>query len=186
MPPETPNFDGMHARASEHLATLWIAVDRQGRMLPTTDVKSWSTKQITCFLDTLLVEETPLHVSTLAAMNKKHGFAESRNSEILFRYCQLAVAAEDESILPTVVRFITTQGRMKFVRPLYRSLFHSSMGKRLAVKTFLANKDFYHPICAKMVASDLSVKTRQVKRLWIAGAVMVGAVVWFVLYRKRR
>jgi leukotriene-A4 hydrolase len=186
MPPEMPNFDGTHTRASEHLATLWIAVDRQGRMLPTTDVKSWSTMQVTSFLDTLLVEKTPLQVSTLAAMNKQYGFAESRNSEILFRYCQLAVAAEDESILPTVVRFITTQGRMKFVRPLYRSLFHSSMGKKLAVKTFLANKDFYHPICSKMVATDLCVKNRQGKRLWIAGAVMVGAVIGLALYRKRR
>lgn len=186
MPPETPNFDGAHAQASEHLAKLWIAVDQHGRMLPTTDVTTWSSRQITCFLDTLLVEETPLQISTLHAMNKQYCFAESRNSEILFRYCQLAVAAEDESILPIVVRFITTQGRMKYVRPLYRSLYRSSMGKKLAVKTFLANKEFYHPICAKMVAFDLCVKNGGRKRLWIAGAVMVGSLVGFVLYRKRR
>jgi leukotriene-A4 hydrolase len=98
----------------------------------------------------------------------------------------LAVAAEDESILPTVVRCITTQGRMEFVRPLYRSLFHSSMGKKLEVKTFLANKDFYHPIRVNMVATDLSVKNSRGKRFWIAGAVMVGAVVGLVLFRKRR
>jgi hypothetical protein len=60
------------------------------------------------------------------------------------------------------------------------------MGKKLAVKTFLANKDFYHPICSKMVATDLCVKNRQGKRLWIAGAVMVGAVIGLALYRKRR
>jgi Leukotriene A4 hydrolase, C-terminal len=31
------------------------------------------------------------------------------------------------------------------------------MGEELAVETFLQHKDSYHPICAKMVASDLSV-----------------------------
>ena len=29
------------------------------------------------------------------------------------------------------------------------------MGKRLAVNTFVKHADFYHPICAKMVAGDL-------------------------------
>jgi len=45
---------------------------------------------------------------------------------------------------------------MKFVRPLYRALFASRMGKKLAVDTFLQSADFYHPICAKMVAGDLT------------------------------
>merc|ERR1712194_105579 len=81
------------------------------------------------------------------------------NSEVLFRFCMLAVAAGDEAILPVALRFVTSQGRMKFVRPLYRALFRSNMGKELAVKTFLANKDFYHPIAAKMVAADLSSAT---------------------------
>ena len=72
----------------------------------------------------------------------------------------LAVEAGDVSILPVVVRFITSQGRMKFVRPLYRALFHSDMGKDTAVSTFLENKDFYHPIAAKMIAADLVEKKK--------------------------
>jgi hypothetical protein len=31
------------------------------------------------------------------------------------------------------------------------------MGKSAAVATFLNNKDFYHPICSKMIATDLCV-----------------------------
>ena len=48
---------------------------------------------------------------------------------------------------------------MKFVRPLYRALAKSPMpgAKDLAVDTFVAHADFYHPICRKMVASDLGV-----------------------------
>lgn len=60
-------------------------------------------------------------------------------------------------MLMVIVYFITSQGRMKFVRPLYRALHESKMGKDLAVDAFLKNKDFYHPICAKMIASDLQL-----------------------------
>jgi len=190
MPPETPDFDRTHAEASEDLAKAWIAFDREGGSLPSEDVSIWASNQTTCFLDTLLLEDTPLRISTLQAMNEQCSFAESQNSEILFRYCKLAVEGGDESILPVVVRFITTQGRMKFVRPLYRALYQSSMGKQLAVDTFLDNKDFYHPICAKMIAVDLCVSEKHVAakrmRMWIASALAVGAVVGFVLYRKRR
>ena len=49
---------------------------------------------------------------------------------------------------------------MKFIRPLYKALYHSQMGKDIAVSTFLQHKDFYHPIGAKMVASDLMVKMK--------------------------
>ena len=46
---------------------------------------------------------------------------------------------------------------MKYVRPLYRALFASEMGKELAVQVFLKHKDFYHPICSKMIATDLKL-----------------------------
>lgn len=56
-----------------------------------------------------------------------------------------------------IVYFITSQGRMKFVRPLFRALYESKMGIDLALDAFLQNKDFYHPICAKMIAMDLKI-----------------------------
>ena len=45
---------------------------------------------------------------------------------------------------------------MKFVRPLYRSLGNSKMGRQLAIKTFQENETMYHPIARKMVKSDLA------------------------------
>lgn len=93
-----------------------------------------------------------------------------------------------------VVRFVTTQGRMKFTRPLYKALYRSKMGSDLAVKTFLAHKDIYHPICSKMVASDLSVSAGGSGSTWdtksffkAAMAVAAVAVVaGFVLTRRKK
>ena len=65
--------------------------------------------------------------------------------------------SEVEWIIPHVVKFITSQGRMKFTRPLYRALFNSKMGKEMAIETFTKNSKIYHPICRKMVATDLKI-----------------------------
>lgn len=46
---------------------------------------------------------------------------------------------------------------MKFTRVLYRALFNSKMGAAVAVDTFKAHADMYHPICAKMVRRDLKL-----------------------------
>lgn len=102
----------------------------------------------------------PLHKDTISLISLTYKFHESKNSEIFFRYSKLAIAAGDERILPTVIRFITTQGRMKYVRPLYRALFESEcpFTKLTAIEAFEANKDFYHPIAAKMIAKDLELE----------------------------
>ena len=195
MPPVLPELDTTLSRASQALASLWLTVDREGTPMPTTNgIALWSSLQITCFLDDLLLKAggMPLKVSTLHAMNDLYQLASTRNAEVLFRYCELAIPAEDVSVLPIVTRFITTQGRMKFTRPLYRALYKSRMGRNLAVSTFLANKDFYHPICVKMVAQDLKVSSKiHVKRghngvLAIAVAATVAGVAFVFLRRQRK
>ena len=58
----------------------------------------------------------------------------------------------------TLNRFIIDNTSLqKYIRPLYKSLYRSNMGKHIAIGTFLTNKDVYHPIAAKMIAIDLKV-----------------------------
>lgn len=168
MPPEEPSFDRTLVEASEHLAHEWFTSDGYSESpssVPTTNIVSWSSKQKTCFLDCLqvLTSNRPLQRRTLKAMDDQYRFSESQNAEILFRFCEMSIASEDESMLLVILHFITSQGRMKFVRPLYRALYQSKMGKEIALAAFVRNKDFYHPICAKMIASDLQM-TATIKR----------------------
>jgi leukotriene-A4 hydrolase len=179
MPIVQPSFDDTLARAATELANEWVEVDDKiyasGEVVqPEGDeesIRNWKTNQISWFLDDLFMICTkrgrPLQRETIALMSNKYRFHESKNSEILFRYSKLAVAAGDDQILPTVIRFITTQGRMKYVRPLYRALFESTTSattKSLAVEAFLAHKNFYHPIAAKMIAKDLELDDDKGKR----------------------
>lgn len=79
------------------------------------------------------------------------------NAEIKFRWLCLCLDSNFEPIFKSVVVFVTSVGRMKYVRPLYRSLNKCPNGAVLAKETFSTNKGFYHPICGSMVAKDLGV-----------------------------
>lgn len=193
MPPEEPTFDRTLAAEAEQLAEAWYSVDRKGKAIPDDDISSWTSNQITCFLDHLLdlVGSTPLKASTVYEMHNKYNFGSSKNSEILFRYSMLAIAAEDESMIDVVFHFITTQGRMKFTRPLYRALF-ASKWRKAAVAAFMENYDFYHPICSKMLANDLKQTRPRGQGLlslttlkWVAAGAAIAVVVGIVLQRKR-
>ena len=60
-------------------------------------------------------------------------------------------------IVPHVIEFVKEQGRMKFVRPLYRDLYGWEEKRSIAVETFEGWRENYHPIAAKMLASDLKL-----------------------------
>ena len=55
-----------------------------------------------------------------------------------------------------MAEFLSEQGRMKFIRPLYRALAAgSTSGRELARSLFLDRQLSYHPVARKMVAADL-------------------------------
>jgi leukotriene-A4 hydrolase len=159
MPP-LPLFDQTLAEESEGLAKQWMDFDLHGGEAPTLEISGWVANRTVCFLDSLLQEmgDSKLKLDTINEMKHTYSFHTSKNAEILFRFCMIAVQSEDSDILPIVVRFVTSQGRMKYIRPLYRAMFESKMARPLAVQTFINHKDFYHPIAAKMVAYDMSKK----------------------------
>lgn len=59
-------------------------------------------------------------------------------------------------MLTLTVEFLRDQGRMKYLRPLYRALVKKN--RELAVQTFRETQSGYHPIAAKMVAVDLGLE----------------------------
>ena len=75
----------------------------------------------------------------------------------MFRWQSLCLKSEALWIIPKVVEFLGSQGRMKFVRPLYRALANLQQGPGLAKDTFASFRALYHPIARKMIAQDLGV-----------------------------
>ena len=59
-------------------------------------------------------------IAKLEEMEKQYRFNGVRNSEIRFSWIRLGLVARWEDAVPRAVAMVTDQGRMKFLRPLYR------------------------------------------------------------------
>ncbi|KAI8920600.1 peptidase family M1-domain-containing protein [Entophlyctis helioformis] len=157
MPIVDNHFDTSLAVACESLANRWDAARSDPNPDFGKDVfDGFNSNQKVMFFEKLLDKPVFAH-HTLQAMDKTYHLAEIQNAEIKCRWQWLCLNAEYEPIFPAVTAFITSVGRMKFVRPLYRALAKCKNGRELAVKTFTEHRSFYHPICAGMVAKDLGV-----------------------------
>jgi len=130
-----------------------VVVEKKGAAL-----RKWPAAHLAYFLD--LLEEAPSYAldrAALVALGNAAGFSTSRNYEIKFRWAKVLLKAGEPLGLDLAVDVVTTQGRMKFTRPLYRAICAAPIPGALdtAVNTFETHIDFYHPICRKMVAADL-------------------------------
>jgi leukotriene-A4 hydrolase len=151
MPPSMPNFDNPLADAAIAYAEAIAAYARSrgvGSFPLENNFHLWSTAQKTLFLDKLTqlsediedTEEWYFSDSVLNVMDRSYPLTHSGNAEVKFRWQMLCLRREVMWIVPFVVDFITSQGRMKFVRPLYRALRGSDVGGDVAVETFNAKK----------------------------------------------
>jgi len=162
--PESPQFDDTLTTDCMRCIDLLIA----GKSLDDNkDDKNsnWKTIQKIRLLDMVLerVEGSNSNKdkemkSWIKPLNDCFGFGKSTNSEIRLRWYTILLKLGDRDCMDKVISFITSQGRMKYVRPLYRALYKSKKGKELAMKTFTTHRGMYHNICAKMVAKDLELQ----------------------------
>ncbi|KAF9430026.1 Leukotriene A-4 hydrolase [Podila epigama] len=165
MPPVDNKFDDTLARACTCLCKKWDESRHEAKptQFSSKDLEQFTSTQTVVFLERVS-EIEPLPHSHLDLMDELYKLTSVRNSEIRFRWQMICLKANYEKIYPEVVAFSTSMGRMKFCRPLLRSLYHAKNGAELARKSFLANKSFYHPIASAMIAKDLGL-ANPVRRL---------------------
>ncbi|KAJ1800579.1 Leucyl aminopeptidase yscIV, partial [Coemansia sp. RSA 2399] len=158
MPPVKNEYDERPQKICLDLAARWLEAAANGdyAQFSTGDIDGFSTMQRVIFLG-CLAESTPLKAETLAAIDNAYQLTGYHNCEVRFSWLALALKSNYMAVVDAVVDMLSTQGRMKFTRPLYRLLHASTDGREIAEKTFLRLRRFYHPICARMVEKDLGL-----------------------------
>jgi hypothetical protein len=132
MPPVKNTFDQTLIEGSVALATkLVTAPEAEGiaRASP-SDLKGWDSAQIVILLETLLelqkaasekgAAEKDAFGKRLLAIDNVYKFTESKNAEVRFRWLTLCIRQPFVDRYPAVEAFLAEQGRMKYIRPLYR------------------------------------------------------------------
>jgi hypothetical protein len=114
--------------------------ERRRSRLPTAN---WSTHEWLRFLralpDTLLTAQ-------LQSLDRAFRFTESGNSEVLFEWLRIAIRNRYGAELPALERFLTSQGRRKFVAPLYEDLMKRGWGVEHARRIYARARPGYHSV----------------------------------------
>mmetsp|Transcript_6218 Transcript_6218/g.11060 ORF Transcript_6218/g.11060 Transcript_6218/m.11060 type:complete len:694 (+) Transcript_6218:244-2325(+) len=133
----------------------WIA---KGRVAGNYDTK-WTSDQKIVLLETFLEalhSDTEFDTALIDRIDTRYGFSSTRNSEILFKWLLFCLRAGDSRKAPAVAKFLGEQGRMKYVRPLYRQLSEGDkVMQEAAIQAFRQYRGQYHAIASKMICRDL-------------------------------
>jgi aminopeptidase N len=105
--------------------------------------KEWTTQEWQHFIDEL---PATLTRPQLEDLDRTFGLSERRNSEILFSWLRVAIGHRYEPAFPALERFLTTQGRRKFLRPLYEDLLKTDWGAPMARRIYAKARPLYHAV----------------------------------------
>ena len=109
----------------------------------------WNTGERLRFLNHIGRKQDP---SRMAALDRAFGLSKAGNSELRFAWLELAVANRYEPAVASLRQFLSSQGRGKFVRPLFKALAKDPQwGRKIAVGLYPDVRPLYHP----MVTRDL-------------------------------
>jgi aminopeptidase N len=115
----------------------------EGAAARSLETRGWSTQEWLHFLDNLPAQLTP---AQLADLDRAHGLTKSGNSEILFAWLRIAIRNHYRPALPALERFLTSQGRRKFLRPLYEDLMAQDWGRAEARRIYALARPLYHGV----------------------------------------
>ena len=133
----------------EHAVEAFV----EGVPLTSFDTSAWSTQEWQHFLTTLPAGLTP---SQLATLDRVFDLSDRGNSEIVFLWLRIAIRHHYQPAMPALERFLTTQGRRKFVKPLFEELLKTDWGRPVAERIYGKAKPMYHSVTSGSVEELLA------------------------------
>lgn len=146
MPPEYPVYDESLER--EVNAVYEVVRDPEYKFVG-NELDGWRVDQIVMLLEKLCADPKPHYYQMGTALN----FNTSNNYEIKFRWVRIIIQENFADYFEQVRHFLTSQGRMKYVRPIYRLLIQNNHTE-LAQEIFDATRDFYQVSVVNLILGD--------------------------------
>ena len=103
----------------------------------------WTTPEWLHFLNEMPARLTE---AQLAELDTTFQLSSRGNSEVLFAWLRIAVRHAWRPAMPALERFLTSQGRRKFLRPLYEDLMATDWGPAEARRIYAAARPTYHAV----------------------------------------
>ncbi|XP_052781053.1 leukotriene A-4 hydrolase-like [Mya arenaria] len=158
IPPQKPVYDTSLVENCEELRNRWLGVsDDQLTQFTLSDIEDFQPMQIEQFLSGF-ADHDPISCAKVKHMGEVYKLNTVTNAEIKFRWLRLCIQAHHEPIIDEALQFVSDQGRMKFVQPVYRDLYKWSASRQRAKDNFLAHRNEMHNITVAKLEKILDVK----------------------------
>ncbi|RYP77455.1 hypothetical protein DL769_003409 [Monosporascus sp. CRB-8-3] len=151
--PPKPDFNTAYVDKCLDLAGKWKQEDYKPDV---NDIQSFTANQMVVFLQAIQSFPAPLSAERSHLLGTTYNISSSKNVEVKSAYYIVSLNAGDREEIPGIVELVSSVGRMKFVRPLYRKL--NEVDRDLALKTFEKSKDFYPSTTRNQLEKDLGLK----------------------------
>ncbi len=139
IPDNLPPVHSTAFAAVDSQATLW----KNGGPASALRTPDWSTHEWLHFLRA--VGDT-VPRARLAELDAAFSLSSSGNSEILHAWLMSAIRNRYEPAFPALERFLTSQGRRKFLAPLYTELATTDWGRAMATRIYRRARPTYHSV----------------------------------------
>jgi hypothetical protein len=140
---------GIPANIPVASSNAFTAVEKQvedwnaGATAASLQTAKWSTQEWLHFLRAL---PDTIPAARLADLDRTFHLSDSGNSEVLFAWLRIAIRMHYMPAMPALERFLTSQGRRKFLAPLYTDLSKTDWGRPMAMSIYRRARPTYHSV----------------------------------------
>ena len=153
LPGNAPVFDSESFRKAGQEAAALV----EHAVAEDLDTDGWNSQQWVAFIRALPAD---LDTARMADLDRAFRLSHSGNGEILCAWFQLAINNDFVFASPeadeALASFLTRQGRLKYIRPLYTLLAASPEGLARAKLIYADAREGYHPISAGSIDKILA------------------------------
>lgn len=157
LPPVHLDFTTKQSNESSDLADAYIALG--GSSSPDNFevfINDYYSNLKVIFLERLNIQYDNVTPEILAKIDADYNLTSTVDPECKQRWLPLALRKGYNAALEPAHDFISSQGRLKYLKPIYLALLQSDQ-KDLAIQWFNENIDFYHPLAVSSLKKMLGL-----------------------------
>ncbi|KAI6230990.1 Leuk-A4-hydro-C domain-containing protein [Aphelenchoides besseyi] len=155
VPPNKPKYDQSLVAECIQLAERWSSVDLES--LGKEDAEQFrkmTANEKVKVLDSIETGPALSH-DRVALLEEAYELDKTGNSEVTFSFLLIGIKAKWTPVIEKALEFVKANGRIKFVRPIFKKLFDWKESRELAIETFEKNQSVMHPITVIVVKAQM-------------------------------
>jgi leukotriene-A4 hydrolase len=156
------NGPGIPANAPKPRSEAFAKVEAQakafaaGGSILAVNMNGWSSHEKQHFIESL----PTLDPVRMAELDSRFNFTESGNNEVLAAWLKKSIDSRYKGAYPAIERFLTTQGRRKFLKPIYEKLAINEEDLAFARRIYEKARPTYHPVSQATIDSIVTKSPR--------------------------